>query len=121
MYVAAVGMAVAVMAEAVAGTAVAVMSVAEMAVAVTPGPMAVTLHERLAGLRHLLHHILHQRRTVERRQGDGGPREQEVAEKHGRLRREELVDGGASAACGSSPRSRQLAALDGSCCCLLLA
>jgi hypothetical protein len=82
----------------VAARAVAVvvaMAVAARAVSGT----AVTLHERLEQLRHLFQHLLHHLRMVERRQGNGGAREQEVAGEHGRLRREEVVDGGASASC----------------------
>ena len=82
----------------VAARAVAVvvaMAVAARAVSGT----AVTLHERLEQLRHLFQHLLHHLRMVERRQGNGGAREQEVAGEHGHLRREEVVDGGASASC----------------------
>jgi len=89
---------VVVVAMAVAARAVAVvvaMAVAARAVSGT----AVTLHERLEQLRHLFQHLLHHLRMVERRQGNGGAREQEVAGEHGRLRREEVVDGGASASC----------------------
>ena len=73
---------------------------------------------------------------VELRQSDGGAREQEVTGEHGRLRREELVDSGASAARVGAIEHvvvherccvdhlgdrRQLAVLNVSCCCLLLA
>jgi hypothetical protein len=108
--VAVVTVAGAVVAVAVVGTPVAVavvavavamsrVAVAVLALAMSPGPVAVTLHERLERLRRLLQRLLHHLRMVERRLGDGGAREQEVAGEHGRLHRKEQVDGGASASC----------------------
>ena len=130
--VAVAGMAVAMTPVAVAVVAVALspVAVAVVAVAMSPGPVAVTLHERLERLRRLLQRLLHYLRMVERRLGDGGAREQEVAEEHGRLHRKEQVDGGASASCVGAIEHvvvdhvgghRQLAVLGISICSLLLA
>jgi len=96
--VAVVGTPVAVAVAAVA-VAMSPVAVAVVALAMSPWPVAVTLHERLGRLRRLLQCLLHHLRMVERRLGDGGAREQEVAGEHGRLHRKEQVDGGASASC----------------------
>jgi hypothetical protein len=106
------------------------VAAAGVAVAMSPGPVAVTLYERLESLRRLLQRLLQHLRMVERRLGDGGAREQEVAGEHGRLHRKEQVDGGASASCVGAIEHvvvdhvgdhRQLAVLGISICSLLLA